>query len=127
MDCKSEERKYDILVSLYYIGKSIIFRQQWHTADREAYDRRGATGRFASCVKEGNKRDLIIDDSRDGLEKVLITTNAISRGINVLQVNIVMNYDLPIINDREGAGGSGGPRPDIETYIHRIGTWLFPG
>jgi hypothetical protein len=26
------------------------------------------------------------------------------------------------MNDREGAGGGADPRPDIETYIHRIGT-----
>jgi len=38
---------------------------------------------------------------------------------------MVVNYDLPLMNEREGTG-SGDPRPDIETYIHRIGTWLFP-
>jgi ATP-dependent RNA helicase DDX19/DBP5 len=56
-------------------------------------------------------------------EKVLITTNVISREIDVLQVNMVVNYDLPLMNDREGAGGGGDPRPDIETYIYRIGTF----
>jgi superfamily II DNA/RNA helicase len=35
---------------------------------------------------------------------------------------MVVNYDLPLINDREGTSGSSGPQPDIETYIHRIGT-----
>jgi hypothetical protein len=40
---------------------------------------------------------------------------------------MAVNYDLLLINDREGAGGSGDLQPDIETYIHRIGTWLFQG
>jgi len=43
-------------------------------------------------------------------------TNVISRGIDVLQVNMVVNYDLLLMNDREGAGGPGDQRPDIETY-----------
>ena len=77
-------------------------------------------------AKEGSERDSIIDGFREGREKVLITTNVISRGIDVLQVNMVVNYDLPLTNDREGAGGGSDPQPDIETYIHRIGTWLFP-
>jgi hypothetical protein len=50
--------------------------------------------------------------------QVLITTNVIARGIDILQVNMVVNYDLPLMNERE-KGGDG--IPDIETYIHRIG------
>jgi len=73
-------------------------------------------------AKEGSERDAIIDGFREGHEKVLITTNVISRGIDVLQVDMVVNYDLPLVNDREGVAGSGDPRPDIETYIHRIST-----
>ena len=57
---------------------------------------------------------------------VLITTNVILGRIDVLQVNMVVNYNSPLMNDREGTSGSGNPQPDIETYIHRIGTWLFP-
>jgi superfamily II DNA/RNA helicase len=33
---------------------------------------------------------------------------------------MVVNYDLPLMNERmKGAD----ERPDIETYIHRIGEW----
>ena len=49
---------------------------------------------------------------------MLITTNVIARGIDILQVNMVVNYDLPLLGE---AGRSGGEEPDIETYIHRIG------
>lgn len=61
---------------------------------------------------ETTERDRIIDDFRLGKFKVLITTNVISRGIDVLSVNVVLNYDMPI-----GMDG----RPDFETYLHRIG------
>jgi len=67
-------------------------------------------------VKEGSERDAIIDSFREGREKALIMTNVISCGIDVLQVNMVVNYDLPLMNDCEGAGGPGDQRPDIETY-----------
>ena len=88
--------------------------------------RRVPQGRFATRG-EGSDRNSIVDGLREGREKVLTTTNVISRGIDVLQVNMVVNYDLPLMNDREGTSRDGDPRPNIETYIHRhrICTWLF--
>lgn len=62
--------------------------------------------------KETSERDAVMDAFRDGRSKVLITTNVIARGIDVMQVNMVINYDLP-----KGSDG----KPDLETYIHRIG------
>ncbi|KAF7316613.1 hypothetical protein HMN09_00393800 [Mycena chlorophos] len=130
MDCKNEEDKYDVLVRLYAlltIGQSIIFCQHKHTADRIAQRMTAEGHKVASLhgAKDPAERDAIIDNFRDGREKVLITTNVISRGIDILQVNMVVNYDLPLMYERNtGAGaGPGGSydRPDIETYIHRIG------
>lgn len=51
--------------------------------------------------------------------QVLITTNVIARGIDILQVNMVVNYDLPLMNERDKTADE---RPDVETYIHRIGS-----
>ncbi|KAF8969172.1 P-loop containing nucleoside triphosphate hydrolase protein [Flammula alnicola] len=123
MDCKNEEHKYDILVSLYQlltIGQSIIFCQHRHTADRISQRMTAEGHKVASLhgAKDAAERDAIIDRFREGREKVLITTNVIARGIDILQVNMVVNYDLPLMNERiKGAD----ERPDIETYIHRIG------
>src|ERR1700722_6339083 len=127
MDCKREDHKYDVLVSPFHlpaIGQSIIFCQQRRTADRIAQRMTTEGHKVASLhgAKEGSERDSIIDGFREGREKVLITTNVISRGIDVLQFNMVVNYDLPLLTDREGTGGGGDLRPDIETYIPRIGT-----
>jgi ATP-dependent RNA helicase DDX19/DBP5 len=45
--------------------------------------------------------------------KVLITTNVLSRGIDISQVTHVINYDLPEEHDTK--------EPDYATYLHRIG------
>lgn len=58
------------------------------------------------------QRLAVLDRFRAGLEKVLITTNVLCRGIDVEQVTIVVNFDLPI--DQFGEA-------DCETYLHRIG------
>jgi ATP-dependent RNA helicase DDX19/DBP5 len=41
---------------------------------------------------EGEQRDAIIDAFREGLAKVLITTNVLARGIDVQSVSMVVNY-----------------------------------
>ena len=43
---------------------------------------------------------------RLGTSRILIATDVIARGIDIQQVEIVINFDLP---------------REIETYIHRIG------
>lgn len=43
---------------------------------------------------------------RSGSSRVLISTDILARGIDVQQVSLVINYDLPL---------------DIENYLHRIG------
>ncbi|MFH4983656.1 hypothetical protein AB6A40_010365 [Gnathostoma spinigerum] len=60
------------------------------------------------------ERARVIQDFKDGLFKVLITTNLCARGIDVSQVTIVINYEPPkMMYDRT--------QPDYETYLHRIG------
>lgn len=73
-------------------------------------------------AKDAAERDAVIDSFREGREKVLITTNVIARGIDIMQVNMVVNYDLPLLNERGDWKNKEDARPDIETYIHRIGT-----
>merc|ERR1712173_347193 len=51
-------------------------------------------------------RQLIMYEFRSGSSRVLITTDLLARGIDVQQVSLVINYDLP--NNRE-------------SYLHRIG------
>ena len=51
-------------------------------------------------------RDKIMNDFRSGHSRVLISTDIWARGIDVQQVSLVINYDVPEI---------------MENYIHRIG------
>ncbi|KAM3583173.1 RNA helicase required for poly(A+) mRNA export [Umbelopsis sp. WA50703] len=117
MDCNSEEHKFEVLCNLYdllTIGQSIIFCRTRATADEIA---RRMTKEGHSVVSLHGKldpadRDMVMDKFRNGESKVLITTNVIARGIDILQVTLVINYDMP--TDANG-------RPDPETYLHRIG------
>lgn len=52
------------------------------------------------------ERDTIMREFRSGSTRVLITTDLLARGIDVQQVSLVINYDLPT---------------NRENYIHRIG------
>ncbi|KAL8770618.1 MAG: hypothetical protein Q9209_003686 [Squamulea sp. 1 TL-2023] len=120
LDCPSENDKYDSLVKLYglmTIGSSIIFVKHRTTA-REIERRMNAENHQCACLTgefEGTQRDIIIDSFRKGLAKVLITTNVLSRGIDVQSVSLVINYDLPDL------APSAHHRADTQTYLHRIG------
>lgn len=64
------------------------------------------------------ERDRVMKAFREGKVKVLISTNLVARGIDVPGVNIVINFDLPMLftqnrNDPVQA--------DSDTYIHRVG------
>ena len=117
MDCKSFEHKFQILSQIYgllTIGQSIVFCHTKNTAD-DLKRRMTADGHTVSVLHgdlQPNERDRVIDEFRSGQTKVLISTNVLSRGIDILQVSLVVNFDLPV--DARG-------EPDPETYLHRIG------
>ena len=46
---------------------------------------------------EPAERDRVMDDFKNGKTKVLITTNVLSRGIDVLQVNMVIKWAVRIL------------------------------
>lgn len=108
---EKEEWKFDTLCDLYdtlTITQAVIFcntrrKVEWLT-DRM----RKANFTVASMHGEmpQEERDAIMDSFRKGENRVLITTDLWARGIDVQQVSLVINYDLP--NNRE-------------LYIHRIG------
>ncbi|KAL4325645.1 hypothetical protein GQ457_11G007990 [Hibiscus cannabinus] len=58
-------------------------------------------------------RDKIVKEFKDGLTQVLISTDLLARGFDQQQVNLVINYDLPVKHDRS--------EPNCEVYLHRIG------
>lgn len=61
------------------------------------------------------ERDFIIDNFRMNKTQALISTNVLARGIDVPEVDIVINYDLPI------SSNAGYFEPDYANYLHRVG------
>lgn len=102
------------IYSLLTIGQSIVFVGTKRDAD--SVHRTLSDSGYACSVLHGGvtpeERDLTMQAFRDGESTVLITTNVLARGVDVDNVMMVVNYDVPA--DREG-------NPDYETYLHRIG------
>ncbi|KAL7336060.1 RNA helicase required for poly(A+) mRNA export, variant 3 [Mucor circinelloides] len=117
MDCDNEEHKYETLCNIYdllTVSQSIIFCKRRESAD-EIARRMKAQGHSVISLHgkmTPEERDKVMDDFRRGEFKVLITTNVLARGIDISQVSLVINYDLPI--DQRG-------QVDFEAYLHRIG------
>ena len=51
-------------------------------------------------------RTLIMKNFREGVTRILVSTDLLARGIDVQQCNVVINYELP---------------DSAETYVHRVG------
>jgi len=106
-----EEWKLDTLCDLYdtlNITQAVIFcntrrKVDWLTDKMKARE-------FTVSSTHGDigqkERDVILNEFRTGSSRVLITTDLLARGIDVQQVSLVINYDLP---------------RNLENYIHRIG------
>ncbi|KAL8942868.1 MAG: hypothetical protein Q9216_001411 [Gyalolechia sp. 2 TL-2023] len=120
LECPDEAAKYENLVRLYglmTVGSSIIFVKTRATA-LEVERRMNAENHQCACLTgeyTGKDRDLVIDSFRSGNVKVLITTNVLSRGIDIQSVSLVINYDLPDMAPHDHN------RADTQTYLHRIG------
>lgn len=106
-----EEWKFDTLCDLYetlVITQAVIFCNTKRKVDYLTEKMREANFTVTSMHggMEQKERDAIMEEFRSGTSRVLITTDVWARGIDVQQVSLVINYDLP--NNRE-------------LYIHRIG------
>uniref|UniRef100_A0A7N8YK65 RNA helicase n=1 Tax=Mastacembelus armatus TaxID=205130 RepID=A0A7N8YK65_9TELE len=115
--CNSKEEKFQALCNIYgaiTIAQAMIFCHTRKTAGWLAGElsREGHQVALLSGEMQVEQRAAVIERFRDGKEKVLVTTNVCARGIDVEQVSVVINFDLPV--DKDG-------NPDNETYLHRIG------
>jgi len=108
---EKEEWKFDTLCDLYdtlTITQAVIFCNTRVKVDWLTDKMRKANFTVASMHGDmpQSEREAIMQSFRNGDSRVLITTDIWARGIDVQQVSLVINYDLP--NNRE-------------LYIHRIG------
>jgi len=108
---EKEEWKLDTLCDLYEhvtITQAVIFCNTRRKVDylTENLHKREFTVSAMHGDMEQSQREVIMKEFRSGSSRVLITTDLLARGIDVQQVSLVINYDLPT---------------NRENYIHRIG------
>jgi translation initiation factor 4A len=106
-----EKNKYDNLIDIYQklnICQAVIFVNSIKKAEYLADMLQGSghsVGVIHSDMDEKSK-NLTLKNFRLSQTRILIGTDLISRGIDVQQVGIVINYDVP---------------HDSDKYIHRVG------
>ena len=108
---EKEEQKLDTLCDLcvfFPTPKSVIFVNTRRKVDWLTDKMRGRDHTVSATHgdMDQNTRDIIMREFRSGSSRVLITTDLLARGIDVQQVSLVINYDLPT---------------QPENYLHRIG------
>ena len=111
LDVESEDLKFDTLLDLYNLlsaSQVIIFCNTVKTVDwlKLNLEKNNFTITCLHSKMVQSERNLVMKDFRDGKTRILLTTDILSRGIDIPDVNLVVNYDLP---------------QNKETYIHRIG------
>lgn len=106
-----EEHKLDTLCDIYdhlSIQQATIFVNTRQKAEWLAENMR-RRGFDLNCIHgdmDVGERKSRMADFRSGKSRVLISTDLLARGIDVQQISIVINYELPV---------------QRENYIHRIG------
>lgn len=111
-----KNRKLDALKSIFEyltVAQTVIFVATKNSVDFIA----------GELMKEGfsvskihgnltpNERDSAFNDFIQAKTKILVATNVFSRGMDIPQVNLIINFDIPNFSSAE----------DQQTYIHRIG------
>jgi len=103
--------KFDVLFELYetinitqsiiYINSKNVLNNLYHKLLNENYPVSYIHGDMMQKDRESNLHNF-----KSGTTRVLLSTDLLSRGIDIQQLSLVINFDLP---------------RDKETYIHRIG------
>jgi superfamily II DNA/RNA helicase len=111
VNAERNDFKFETLCDLYNMisaAQSIIYCNSKKIVND--LSRRLADNNFTVATIHGEmpqeERTEIVEKFRRGDSRILLSTDLLSRGIDVQQVSIVINYDIPY---------------SIENYIHRIG------
>lgn len=125
VNCPSGADKVKVLKDMIFplcekLGQTIIFVRTRDTA-RSLHEVMAADGHKCTSIRGGGgesgmdktARDNVVKEFRDGTTKILIATDVLSRGFDVTQVTLVINFDVPVERDFR--------TPAFETYLHRIG------
>jgi len=103
--------KFDVITDIYdsiNIGQCIIYINSKNKLI-DIYERLRQKNFPVSYItgdRSSEDRKMIMQEFRSGSIRILLSTDLLSRGIDIQQLSLVINFDLP---------------KEKETYIHRIG------
>lgn len=106
-----DDEKLSVLIDLYgtlSVSQAVIFvntRRGVEYLVRELTKNEFTVSHMHSDMPQED-RELVMREFRSGSSRILIATDLLARGIDVQQVSVVINFDLP---------------KNRENYIHRIG------
>lgn len=113
INVEEDRYKFSVLKDLYKclkLGQTIIYVNTIRRVEKLSQQLEDDD--FPVVYIHGNmdqiERNVIMKQFREGHSRILITTDLLARGIDIQQVSLVINYDLPSIRKKEN-------------YIHRIG------
>lgn len=107
----SKQSKPKLLIFLLKtapVDSTLVFARTKHGADKitKVLKNAGINAEAIHGNKSQNARQLALGNFKNGETSVLVATDIAARGIDVSELALVVNYDLPNIP---------------ETYVHRIG------
>lgn len=110
-ELEREDLKLQALLDLYQyitINQSLIYVNKRQKAEwlAKQLNAQGFTLEFIHGDMDVAERKKRMDDFRSGHVRVLISTDLLARGIDVQQVSLVVNFEMPL---------------QRENYVHRIG------
>ena len=111
IDLKQYNWKFDVLYDIYetinvtqsiiYVNSKNVLNNLYDRLTRDSFPVSYIHGDMHSSEREKN-----LTDFKNGLTRIMLSTDLLSRGIDIQQLSLVINFDLP---------------RKKETYIHRIG------
>jgi translation initiation factor 4A len=111
IDLKQYNWKFDVLYDIYetinvtqsiiYVNSKNVLNNLYDRLTRDSFPVSYIHGDMHSSEREKN-----LSDFKNGTTRIMLSTDLLSRGIDIQQLSLVINFDLP---------------RNKETYIHRIG------
>lgn len=106
-----DKQKYDVIKDLFAslsVTQTFIYCNSVRRVV-DLYEAMKEDGFPVACIHSSMdkvERDNALKEFRKGTTRIMISTNVTARGIDIQQVAVVINFDIP---------------KDVHTYIHRIG------
>lgn len=111
VNLENEDQKFEVLTDIYEmisVSQGIIFVNSKQKAEmlKTNLEKKNHTVGLIHGGYNQYERNDILEEFKIGKTRILIATDILARGIDIQQISLVINYDIPYKS---------------EPYIHRIG------